>query len=108
MPTTRMTNETITEYDVVALRKIAYAYDELREAQRIVDSHTDRLGTGTYSYHVSDLLAASRKFDALTDNAADQGLVVRLGPELWGQITTGRHMEIPDYEEAGISVWFRD
>lgn len=103
-----MTNESITEYDVVALRKIAYAYDVLKEEQRIVNDLADRLGTGTYSYHVSDLLAASRKFDALTDNAADQGLIVRLGPELWKQITTGRHMEASDYEEAGISVWCRD
>lgn len=108
MTATRMADETITQYDVVALRKIAYAYDELKEAQRIVDSHAGRLGTGTYSYHVADLLTASRKFDTLVSIAQDTGLAVRIGAGLWKQVTTGRHMTISDFEEAGISVWCRD
>lgn len=108
MSDNEMTNNSITEYDVVALRFLALAVDNLRRAEREAkEASKAPLGHGTYSYHIAQLLKASQHLDALTENAMNTALGVRVGTKVFQRVLNGEVLEIPDYEAAGVSVWKR-
>lgn len=108
MATNEMTNNSITEYDVVALRFIALAVEALRREEREAkEASKAPVGHGTYSYHLADLLKASRHLDALVENAMNTALGVRVGNKVFQRVLNGEVLEVADYEAAGISVWKR-
>lgn len=107
MTATQMTNDTITEYEIVALDTLASAVQDLRRAQQVADQFTYKVGGGTYTYHLRRLLQVSQHLDALVENAQNTGLSARIGTDLFTRVLDGETLRQADYEEQGVPVWVR-